>query len=102
VEIVRELTEADLQMLGVSQWERRGGRPADRDLNQELVEGWIEARGRMSKQAFVRKWFKGKHGRDAELEDVARYERRLNRLLLRPKSRPTLKNEFCPRIRILK
>jgi hypothetical protein len=80
-----ELTREDLEWYWATR--NRGGRPAKRDLNQELAEGWIAAEraGKKNKQAFVKKWFKGKHDKAATPEDVSRYVRRLDRELMRLK-----------------
>ena len=83
--IERELTLEDIEWWLANR--NQGGRPPKRDLNQELVEGWIAAKrnGMKYKQAFVKKWFKGKHDKAATPEDVSRYVRRLDRELMRLK-----------------
>jgi hypothetical protein len=102
-EIVDELTN-EIDLPSLQEWlrRRRGGRRANHDLNQSLVEGWADAKHRgMSKQAFLRKFvagiIAGKHGRaatsDEVLEKVSGYTRRLDRQLRRAgsKSRPNIK-----------
>jgi hypothetical protein len=85
MEIERELTRKEVE------WQlamrNRGGRPKERDIDQELVEGWTNAQrlGTKKKQAFVKKWFKGKHDRAATQEEVWKYVRRLDRELVRLK-----------------
>jgi hypothetical protein len=96
---VRELTREDLERYEATR--NRGGRPANRDLDQELAEGWIDAKGLgMKKQAFVKKWFKGKYGRAAKQKDVWRYVRRLDRQL-RPKGASKSKSRANIKKRVL-
>jgi hypothetical protein len=83
MEIERELTLED-----IAHWlatRNQGGRPPDPE-NQSLVKDWIDANRRgLKKQAFVRKWFKGKYDRAAKPKDVSKYVRRLDRELMRLK-----------------
>jgi hypothetical protein len=77
----------------------KGGRPANRALHQWLSEVVKDAdrRGRKLRPC-LREALERKLGRTVELEEVARCERQIHRLGLRPaKSRPTLKNELCPK-----
>jgi hypothetical protein len=93
--IDRAALTATMQSRVEAQRNRKGGRPTDHAINLSLREGWIEARRHgMKKQAFVKKWFKGKYGRAAEPEEVSQYERRLNRQLAVPKSRPNIKSRI--------
>jgi hypothetical protein len=64
------------------------GRRPKHALDQELVEGWADARhrGMKSKQAFVRKFVKCKEGRTASPKDIRKYVKRLDRELRRLES----------------
>jgi hypothetical protein len=61
------------------------GRPSDKTRNQSLLEGWRAAKSQgMTMRAFVKKWLRAYHGREAtpdDVDDIRTVERRLNRLL---------------------
>lgn len=53
-------------------WQRRHqGRPPNKAANQELLEGWRAAKsqGMKNKQAFLKKCFLKRYGREAKLDD---------------------------------
>jgi hypothetical protein len=79
VEIVREITAEDLAWLKAMR--NRGGRPADRALNQSLLEVANDARCRgISLRAGVKEFIERELGRAASPEEVSRVERRINRV----------------------
>ena len=61
---------------------QRGGRPSQQERNQSLCEGWplAESQG-MTKRAFVKQWYRKRHGREATPDYVPTLERQLTRLL---------------------
>jgi hypothetical protein len=79
------LTSANAALEAIMQGRGRKGRRPKHALDQELVEGWADARrcGKKSKQAFVGKFVKCKEGRTASPKDIRKYVRRLDRELRR-------------------
>ena len=79
------LTHAILLAEAIMQGRGWKGRRPKHALDQELVDGWADARRRgiKSKQAFVRKFVKCKEGRTASPKDIRRYVKRLDRELRR-------------------
>jgi hypothetical protein len=77
---VRELTAED-----IAQWEatrNRGGRPANRDLNQWLLEVVNDAKRRgISRRTCLIESLERKHGHAPKMKDVFRCERQIGRLL---------------------
>jgi hypothetical protein len=62
------------------QTRNRGGRPADHDLNQKLLEGANDARRRgISLRDFCKIWFANKFGREPTPDEVKVVERRFGR-----------------------
>lgn len=78
VTIVRELTAEDIEQLEATR--DRGGRPANRVLNNALLQGWAMAKRRgESKRGFIREFFL-RGGTALTPIEECRYERQLNRL----------------------
>jgi hypothetical protein len=128
-EIVGELlTPEDAARADAMKWlwvtqNRRGGRPPDRAVNQWLSEVVKDADRRGRKlRPYLKEALERKLNRTVELGEVARCERQIDRLGLRPKGAPksrsrraankkssqqstepatnitpTLKNGFCPK-----
>jgi hypothetical protein len=85
IEIGRKLTVEDLQRLDTMR--NRGGRPADRALNKELLKAADDARN-IPLRTFICAWVKRKFGRMPDIKEIRSWERRIYRLRSAASNKP--------------